>query len=261
MTKAAAVPAVTLPGDIPMPMIGFGTWQLRGKAGRESLRAALAAGYRHIDTATMYGNEADVGYAVAGSGLDRGEVFITTKLPSGRAGRERATLAASLRALGTSYVDLWLVHWPPAGRMLAPVWREFLALREEGRARAVGVSNYSLAQIDRLIEATGQAPAVNQIPWSPGRYDPALLAGHRERGVAVEGYSPLKGTNLADPVLAEIAAAHGVTPARVVLRWHLEHGVTVLVKSAHPERIAANIDLLRFSLSPDEVSRIDGLSR
>jgi 2,5-diketo-D-gluconate reductase A len=261
MTQAAAVPAVTLPGGGSMPMIGFGTWQLRGRVGRESMRAALAAGYRHIDTATMYGNEADVGQALASSGLDRDEVFITTKLPSGRAGRERATLAASLRALGTSYVDLWLVHWPPAGRALTQVWREFLALRDDGRARAVGVSNYSLTQIDRLIEATGQPPAVNQIPWGPGRYDPAILAGHRERGVAVEGYSPLKGTNLADPVLAEIAGVHGVTPAQVVLRWHLEHGMAVLVKSAHPERIAANIDLLRFSLGQDEVARIDSLSR
>jgi 2,5-diketo-D-gluconate reductase A len=261
MTEAAAVPAVNLPGDIQMPMIGFGTWQLRGRAGREALRSALEAGYRHIDTATMYGNEADVGHAVAASGLARDEVFITTKLPSGRAGRERATLAASLRALGTSYVDLWLVHWPPPGRMLVPVWREFLALRDDGRARAIGVSNYSLAQIDRLTEATGQAPAVNQIPWSPARYNAALLAGHRERGVAVEGYSPLKGTNLASPVLAEIAAAHGATPAQVVLRWHLEHGVTVLVKSVNPERIAANIEALRFSLDPGEVARIDALSR
>jgi 2,5-diketo-D-gluconate reductase A len=261
MTEAAAVPAVNLPGDIQMPMIGFGTWQLRGRAGREALRSALGVGYRHIDTATMYGNEADVGHALAASGLARDEVFVTTKLPSGRAGRERATLAASLRALGTSYVDLWLVHWPPPGRMLVPVWREFLALRDEGRARAIGVSNYSLAQIDRLIEATGQAPAVNQIPWSPARYDAALLAGHRERGVAVEGYSPLKGTNLASPVLAEIAAAHGATPAQVVLRWHLKHGVTVLVKSAHPERIVANIEALRFSLDPGEITRIDALPR
>jgi 2,5-diketo-D-gluconate reductase A len=209
----------------------------------------------------MYGNEADVGHALSSSGLPRDEVFVTTKMPSGRAGRERATLAASLRALGTGYVDLWLVHWPPAGRLLVPVWREFLALRDEGRARAAGVSNYSLAQIDRLIEATGQAPAVNQIPWSPARYNAALLSGHRERGVAVQGYSPLKGTNLANPVLAEIAAVHGITPAQVVLRWHLEHGVTVLVKSARRERIVANIDLLRFSLSEEEVARIDALSR
>jgi diketogulonate reductase-like aldo/keto reductase len=244
-----------------MPMIGFGTWLLRHKAGREALGAALAAGYRHIDTATMYGNEADVGHVLASSGLSRDEVFITTKLPSGKAGRERATLAASLRALGTDYVDLWLVHWPPPDHMLIPVWQEFLALRDEGLARAVGVSNYSLAQIDRLIKATGEAPAVNQITWSPGRFDATVLAGHQERGVAVEGYSPLKRTNLASPVLAEIAAAHDATAAQVVLRWDLEHGVTALVKSAQPERIAANIDLARFSLSPGEVARIDALSR
>src|SRR5437773_10726610 len=244
-----------------MPMIGFGTWQLRGKAGREALRSALDARYRHIDTATMYGNEGDVGHVLASSGLARDQVFITTKLPSGKAGRERATLAASLRALGTDYVDLWLVHWPPPERTLIKVWCEFLALRDEGRARAIGVSSYSLAQIDRLIEATGQAPAVNQISWSPGRYDAALLAGHRERGVAVEGYSPLKRTNLASPELTEIAAAHGATASQVVLRWHLEHGMTVLVKSAQPERIAANIDVVRFSLSPGEGARIDRLCR
>jgi 2,5-diketo-D-gluconate reductase A len=259
MTEAAAIPAVALPGGVSMPMIGFGTWQLRGRPGREAMRTALAAGYRHIDTATMYGNEADVGYALAESKLDRGEVFITTKLPSGRAERERSTLSASLRALGTPYVDLWLVHWPPRGQLLTLVWREFLAMRDDGRARAIGVSNYSLAQIDRLIEATGQAPAVNQIPWSPARYDPALLAGHR--GVAVEGYSPLKGTDLADPMLAGIAAAHGVSTAQVVVRWHLEHGVSVLVKSSHPDRIAGNIDVSGFSLSRDEVTAIDGLSR
>ena len=248
MTEAAAVPAVDLPGGVSMPMLGFGTWLLRGKAGREALRDALSAGYRHIDTATM-------------CGLDRRDIFLTTKLPGEGAGRERATLAAGLRALGTDHVDLWLVHWPPPGRTLIQVWCEFLALRDEGRARAIGVSNYSLAQIDRLIKATGQAPAVNQIPWSPGRYDAALLAGHRERGVAVEGYSPLKRTNLASPVLTEIAAAHGATPAQVVLRWHLEHGVTVLVKSVHPERIASNIEALRFPLDPGEVARIDALSR
>ena len=175
MTEAAAVPAVDLSGGVQMPMLGFGTWLLRGKPGREALLAALGAGYRHIDTATMYGNEADVGHALASSGLARDQVFITTKLPSGKAGRERATLAASLRALGTDHVDLWLVHWPPAGRKLCHVWQEFLNLRDEGRVRAIGVSNYSLAQIDRLAEVTGEAPAVNQIPWSPVRHDPDLL--------------------------------------------------------------------------------------
>ena len=261
MTEAVAVPVTTLPGGVEMPMIGFGTWQLRGRAGRAAVTSALAAGYRHIDTATMYGNESEVGHALADSGLDRGAVFLTTKLPSSRVERERATIAASLRALGTDYVDLWLVHWPPAGRKLCQVWREFVAVRDEGRVRAIGVSNYSLAQIDRLAEATGVTPAVNQIPWSPARHDPALLAGHRERGVAVEGYSPLKGANLSDPVLTGIATAHDVTPAQVVLRWHLEHGITVIPKSSHPDRIAANIDVLRFTLTPDEVARIDGRPR
>jgi 2,5-diketo-D-gluconate reductase A len=261
MTEAAAVPAVDLPGGVRMPMIGFGTWLLRGRPGRDAVRAALAAGYRHIDTATMYGNEADVGHVLASSGLARDEVFITTKMPPGKAGRERGTLVASLRALGTDYVDLWLVHWPPAERMLIPAWREFLTLRDEGKTRAVGVSNYSLAQIDRLIEVCGEAPAVNQIPWSPARHDPALLAAHAQRGVAVEGYSPLKGTNLADPVLVDIAKVYGVTTAQVVLRWHIEHGITVIPKSVNPERITTNFDLMRFTLEPDQVARIDTLSR
>jgi diketogulonate reductase-like aldo/keto reductase len=242
-------------------MLGFGTWRLRGKTAREALHAALGAGYRHIDTATMYGNEADVGHALAVAGLDRQEVFITTKLPASRAGRERATLGASLRALGTSHVDLWLAHSPPPSGQLVAVWREFLALQDEGRVRSVGVSNYSLAQIDRLIAVTGQAPTVNQIPWSPHQHDPALLVGHRERGVAVEGYSPLLGTDLGDPVLAGVAAAHGVTPAQVVLRWHIEHGIVVIPRSAHPDRIAANADLFGFSLSAEEVERVDGLAR
>jgi diketogulonate reductase-like aldo/keto reductase len=261
MTEAVAMPVISLPGGVEMPMIGFGTWQLRGRAGRQAVLTAFHDGYRHIDTATMYGNEAEVGHALVESGLDRGSVFLTTKLPSSKADRERGTLAASLRALGTDYVDLWLVHWPPAGRKLCQVWREFVALHDEGRARAIGVSNYSLAQIDRLTEATGVTPAVNQIPYSPARHDPALLAGHAERGVAVEGYSPLKGTNLADPVLTSIATAHGVTPAQVVLRWHLEHQVTIIPKSSHPDRIAANIDVLGFKLTPDQITRIDALSR
>ena len=177
MTEAAADPALELPGGVSMPMIGFGTWGLRGKAGREAMRSALGAGYRHIDTATMYGNEADVGHALAAGGLARDKVFITTKLPSGRAGRERATLAASLRALATNYVDLWLVHWPPPERTLIRVCCEFLALRDEGRARAIGLSNYSLAQIDRLIEATREAVVLAYLDLGRGE--------RRRRGAAL----------------------------------------------------------------------------
>ena len=186
-------------------------------------------------------------------------MFITTKLPSGGAGRERATITASLRALGTDYVDLWLVHWPPGGQARPGVWRELLAARDRGQALAVGVSNYSMRQIDELTGATGQAPAVNQIPWSPSRYDPRVLADSRERNVVVEGYSPLKGTNLRDRTLAEIADKYGVTPAQVVLRWHIDIGVIVIPRSARPERIEQNFDLFGFSLTPEEVTRLNNL--
>ena len=250
---------VDLGGGVVMPMVGFGTWQLRGRRGYDAIRYALETGYRHIDTATMYRNEDEVGQAVQESGLDRGEVFITTKLPPERAGRERETIEASLRALGTSYVDLWLVHWPPRGRASLAVWRAFLAARDAGLCRAVGVSNYSARQIDELLKETGEKPAVNQIPWSPSGHDPAVLAAMRDRGVVLEGYSPLKGTRLRDPVLAEIASRHGVTPAQVVLRWHLEHGIPVIPKSATPDRIAANLAITDFALTPDEVARLDRL--
>ena len=260
MSDAGDVPAVSLRGRGEMPMLGFGTWRLRGRQACECVRDALRTGYRHIDTASMYANEDEVGRALRASGVDRQEVFITTKLRPADAGRERAVLKASLRALGTDYVDLWLVHWPPRGRTGRHVWHEFLALRDEGMVRAVGVSNYSVAQIDDLIEATGQAPAVNQVHWNPARYDAGFLAANRERGVAVEGYSPLKDTDLADPVLTGISAAHHVTAAQVVLRWHIEHQITVIPRSSDPGRIAANFDIFGFSLDPGEVDRIDGLA-
>ena len=243
-----------------MPLLGFGTWQLKGRDAVEATAAALQAGYRHLDTATIYGNEAEVGRALADSGVPRDEVFITTKLPPERAGKERATLDASLRALRVDAVDLWLIHWPPR-RKSVPVWREMLAARSEGRARAVGVSNYGVDEIDELIAATGEKPAVNQIRFGPTLYDQKLVAEHRERGVVVEGYSPFKTTNLHDPVLTRIAAAHGVDPARVVLRWHVQHEIVVIPKSVTPERIARNAQIDGFVLSDEEMTQIDGLSR
>jgi 2,5-diketo-D-gluconate reductase A len=240
-------------------MVGLGTWEMTGSECYRAVRYALDVGYRHIDTATIYGNERDVGRAVHDSGLPREEVFVTTKLPPRDAGRERSTLEASLRALDTDYVDLWLIHWPPGGA--APqVWKQLLALRDEGMAAAVGVSNYSVAQLDELVAATGEAPVANQIRWGPTLYDPEQLEGHRRRGVVLEGYSPFKTTDLRHPVLVEVAGRYGVTPAQVVLRWHLEHGVVVIPKSATPERIAANFDVFGFSLGGEDVRRIDGLS-
>jgi 2,5-diketo-D-gluconate reductase A len=250
-----------LPGGVSMPLLGFGTWQATGRRGYTAVLEALRVGYRHLDTATMYGNEAEVGRAVKDSGVPRDQVFVTTKLPPRRAGREPQTLAESLRELGMEYVDLWLVHWPPGDRARVPMWRQFLAQRDEGRARAVGVSNYSIRQIDELIEATGEAPAVNQIPWSPFQYDGRLLAAHRERGVVVEGYSPFKGSDLHDAVLAGIASAHGVTPAQVVLRWHVQHEVVVIPKSVTPERIRENFEALGFELTEDEMAAINWLGR
>jgi 2,5-diketo-D-gluconate reductase A len=252
------VPLADLGGGVAVPMVGFGTWQLSGRRAYESVRYALEVGYRHVDTATMYRNEREVGQAIRDSGLGRGKVFVTTKLPPSDAGRARASLDASLRALDTDYVDLWLVHWPPRRQALVPLWREFVALRDEGGCRAVGVSNYGLAQIDEVIQATQERPAVNQIRWSPARHDPALLAAHADRGVAVEGYSPLNGNRLRDPVLAELAARHRVTPAQVVLRWHLEHGIIVIPRSSQPAHIASNFDLFSFSLTPEETARLDG---
>ena len=242
-----------------MPLLGLGTWQARGRSAVAAVRSALEIGYRHVDTATMYGNEREVGQAVAESGVPRVDVFVTTKLPQGRAGRERATLEESLAALGFEYVDLWLVHWPPGGQARPDVWERLLELRDEGLAREVGVSNYSVAQLDELERATGRFPTVNQIEWSPPLFDFDVLDAHRSRGVQLEGYSPLKTTNLRDPRIARIAETHGVTPAQVVLRWHLEHRIVAIPKSTRPARIAENSSVFGFRLTPAEMETLDAL--
>ena len=260
MTIAGHQPTVPLPGGGALPLVGLGTWEMTGSQCYRAVRHALDVGYRHIDTATMYRNERDVGRAVRDSGVRRQEVFVTTKLRPSDAGRERRTLEGSLRALGTDYVDLWLIHWPPGGAG-AQVWKQFLALRDDGMARAVGVSNYSTTQLDELHRATGERPEVNQIRWGPTLYDPDELLAHRRRGVVLEGYSPFKTTDLRHPVLAEVAGRHGATPAQVVIRWHLDHGVVVIPKSATPERIATNFDVFGFLLDEKDLGRVDALSR
>jgi 2,5-diketo-D-gluconate reductase A len=260
MSSQQAIPAVDLGHGVFVPAVGLGTHALRGKRGYQAMRTALELGYRHLDTATMYKNEAEVGRAVADSGLPREEVFVTTKMLASAAGRARQSLDTSLRELRLDYVDLWLIHWPPAASALVSAWQAFLEAREAGLARAVGVSNFSLAQLDEVTRATGQAPSINQVDWSPVRHDPAYLEGMRERGVVVEGYSPLKGSNLRDPVLRRIADRHQVTPAQVVLRWHLEHEIVIIPKSADAGRQAVNLDLAGFALDPAEVAQIDQLS-
>lgn len=253
--------SVTLASGATMPLLGFGTWRLTGRKAYRAVRSALDAGYRLIDTATMYDNEKQVGRAIRDSGIAREQLFITTKLPPSNAGKERATIEASLAALAVDHVDLWLVHWPPGGRVGARTWEQFLTMRDDGYATSVGVSNYSIGQIDQLIAATGEAPAVNQVPWAPPLFDIDLLTASRERGVALEGYSPLKRTDLAAPELVATADRHGVSPARVVLRWHVQHQVVAIPKSASPQRITENLDVFGFELSEPEMRTLDRLGR
>jgi 2,5-diketo-D-gluconate reductase A len=252
--------SVSIGNGVGMPIVGLGTWALRGGTGRAVVRRALDVGYRHLDTARVYRNEREVGRAVRDSGIAREDVFITTKLPPDRGGRAPEMLSASLADLDTDYVDLWLIHWPPGGAASPGTWRALVAARREGRARAIGVSNYSIAQIDELIQTTGEAPAVNQVKWSPSLHDPDRLAAHRERGVVLEGYSPFKSTSLRDPTLVEIATTHSVTPAQVVVRWHIQHGIVVIPKTARLDRLETNGDVGGFELDTAEMSRIDGMS-
>jgi diketogulonate reductase-like aldo/keto reductase len=238
---------------------------MSGDEARYAVLTALELGYRHIDTATIYGNEREVGKAFASSGLLRGSVFITTKLP-GDAKDLRATIERSLTDLEIDYVDLWLIHWPPARSYLRStnssqaMYEGMLALRDEGLTQAVGVSNYSTEEIDELIAATGDGPEVNQIPWSPFDHDASIRDDLDARDICLEGYSPLTLSRLADPVLVAIARSHGATAAQVVLRWHVQHRIVVLPKSVHLERIRENCDLAGFALTPEEMRRLDNLA-
>ena len=254
---------VPLPGGrVAMPVVGLGTYALRGDEGVRSVRVALDAGYRHIDTATMYGNEAEIGRALADTDVAREQVFVTTKLPPDGIVDPRTALEESLRALRTDHVDLWLIHnWPPEDVADPATWEQMLRAREAGLARAVGVSNYSVSALDQLAAATGEMPEVNQVRYGPTLHDPQLLADHRKRGLVFEGYQALKMTPLDHPDVLEVAAGHGVTPAQVALRWHVQHRVVCIPKSATPERIRSNLDVFGFELGADEMARLDALRR
>lgn len=246
-------------GPVEIPMLGLGTWQSVGEECYRAVRAALDVGYRHVDTATIYGNEDVVGRALRDSGVPREEVFVTTKLRPQDGAHADMALERSLRALGVDHLDLWLIHWPPDGDAGVAAWERFLAAQEAGKVRAVGVSNYSPELIDELDRATGSSPALDQIPWSPADYDPALVGALRARDVVLEGYSPFKRTDMNADALRQIAGAHAATPQQVVLRWHLQHGFVAIPKSSDPERITANFDVMGFELSAAEMRRLDAL--
>lgn len=258
MTPDVPDDAATLPSGRSMPLLGFGTWRLEGDSAQACVEGALAAGYRHLDTATIYGNETEVGAGLRASGLHRDEVFVTTKCPPDKASDARGVLEESLSMLQLDAVDLWLVHWPPSDPVA--MWEAFLQAQSDGLVRDIGVSNFSLTQLDEITLATGVAPAVNQIKWSPLLFDRAVLAGHVDRGIVLEGYSGLKGGTLENPVVTAIASRLGRTPAQVVNRWHLDHGVVTIPKSATPERIRSNADLA-FTLSADDLAALDALGQ
>jgi 2,5-diketo-D-gluconate reductase A len=261
MTDSPRIPddTVTLTQGSPMPLLGFGTWQIKGEDAVAASRTALEAGYRHLDTATVYGNEGEVGRGLAESGVSRDDVFVTTKCPPDNAGRGLETLRRSLELLQTDHLDLWLIHWPGDGSANVDLWREFVEAREAGLTREIGVSNFDAALLDEVTEATGVRPAVNQIEWSPLLYDAGVVADHREREVVVEGYSALRGGTLTHPAIVEIAERLGRTPAQVIIRWHLQHGIVVIPKSVNADRIRSNADVGGFELTADDVAALDAL--
>jgi 2,5-diketo-D-gluconate reductase A len=258
------VPNIRLNNGVEIPQFGFGVWQVPPDETAQTVRAALDAGYRHIDTAQMYGNEEGVGRALAESGLSRDEVFVTTKLNNDGHGYDAAIrrLDESLGKLGIDHVDLYLIHWPrPREDRYVETWRGFEKAAAEGKARAIGVSNFTVATLERLAAETETVPAVNQIELHPGFVQAELRRYHADHGIATEAWSPIgQGQGLLDePSLAELAQRYGKTPAQVVLRWHVQLGNIVFPKSMRPERMRENIDVFDFELSPEDVEAVSAL--
>ncbi|MGH3984122.1 MAG: aldo/keto reductase [Pseudonocardiaceae bacterium] len=257
-------PVVTLNNGVRIPQLGFGVFQVPVEQTAAVVSTALDVGYRSIDTAAAYQNEAGVGKAIASSGLARDEVFVTTKLWNADHGYDRALRAfdASARRLGLETVDLYLIHWPvPAADRYVETWKALEKLASDGRARAIGVSNFAVEHLRRLIDETATVSAVNQVELHPYFQQTDLRAEHAEHGIATEAWSPLGqgGALLSDATITRLADQHGVTPAQVVLRWHLQLGNIVIPKSANPARMRQNLDVFGFELSAEDLSAIADL--
>jgi len=255
-------PTLSLNNGTSIPRLGLGVYQsARGEETRHAVREALRLGYRHVDTAAIYGNEEDVGVAIRESGVPRGEIFVTTKLWNADQGYDSAKRAfdASLKRLGFDYVDLYLVHWPVEGKR-RDSWRALEEIAATGRARAIGVSNYMVQHLDELTGYAKVLPAMNQIEVTPFLQRREARARCEKLGIAVEAYSPLtRGKRLGHRVVRKVAGEIGKTPAQVLLRWGLQHGMVVLPKSTHAERIAENAALFDFVLSADAMAKLDAL--
>ncbi len=259
------VPSIALHDGVEIPQLGFGVFQVPPEETQSVVELALDAGYRHIDTAAAYRNEAGVGAALAASGLPREDVFVTTKLWNTQQGHDSTLEAfdASLDRLGLEYVDLYLIHWPvPSKDRFVDTWRAFERILEEGRARTIGVSNFRVEDLERLARGDGHPADVNQVELHPRHQQAELRAWHAEHGIVTEAWSPLaQGDLLDDETIVAIAERHGKTPAQAILRWHLQLGNVVIPKSVTPERIRENLELFDFELSDADLAAFAGSTR
>ncbi len=258
------VPLVTFNNGVQIPQVGFGVFLIPLEETKAAVATALECGYRHIDTAKIYGNETAVGEAIAESGLERSELFVTTKCWNPDQGFDSARRAfdASLDRLGVEYLDLYLIHWPvPSKDLYVETWKAFEEIYAAGRVRVIGVSNFQPAHLQGLFDETEVIPALNQIELHPWLQQSELRAFHREHGIVTEAWSPLAagGDFLSNPVIGAIADKHNVSPAQVILRWHLDLGNVIIPKSVHPDRIASNIDLFDIKLDDEDTAQIADL--
>ena len=263
MTQLHPHPTLALHDGRSIPQIGLGVWRTPADETAQAVKAALGAGYRHVDTAAIYGNEAGVGEGLRASGVPREEVFITTKLWNAEQGLDTTLRAfdASMKLLGLEQLDLYLIHWPcPARGLYVDTWRAFVRLQAEGRVRSIGVSNFEPEHLDRLVQETGVKPVLNQIELHPRLQQHALRHYHATHGIATQAWSPLgQGQLLADETIVAIASKHGKTPAQVIVRWHIEMGHVVIPKSVNAARIAENADVFGFTLDAGDMAAMAGL--
>jgi 2,5-diketo-D-gluconate reductase A len=263
MAQATGVPALALHDGVEIPQLGFGVFQVPPEDTQAAVEEALEVGYRHVDTAAAYRNERGVGAAIAGSGIPREEIFVTTKLWNSQQGYE-STLGAcekSLERLGLDYMDLYLIHWPvPTEGRALDTWHAFERIHEEGRSRTIGVSNFRIEDLEMLEREADTQPTVNQIELHPHFPQAELRAWHLEHGIATEAWSPLaQGDLLVNETIAAVASRHGRTPAQVILRWHLQLGNVVIPKSATPARIRENFEVFDFELDDEDMTEIAAL--
>lgn len=260
------VPAIELNDGVSIPQLGFGVFQIKPDETAAAVKTALDVGYRHIDTAEMYGNEREVGQGIRDAGLDRGEVFITSKLNNGfhKPDDARRAFDQTLKALESDYVDLFLIHWPLPTLYdgdFVSTWKVFEEFARDGRARSIGVSNFQVAHLERLAAETETVPSVNQVELHPYFGNEQVRAYGRGHGIAIEAWAPIaQGKVLDDPVINRIADARGKSAAQVVLRWHIQRGNIVFPKSVTPERVRENFELFDFELDDsdmDAISRLD----